>query len=189
MGICWSFFQYSGFKRESKHKRILLQMRLTVLVGLGVLLSGCSSVKDAGQEKMALGKFDRALLETPEYRQFKTAYDTVNVDENIVELIHRVKSGVEVTVFMGTWCGDSRREVPKFLRVADAAGIGTERITLYGLDRTKRSGDGLTEQYHIERVPTFIFFRSGAEVGRITESPRVSMEADMLSILASTQSK
>jgi thiol-disulfide isomerase/thioredoxin len=166
-----------------------MYMRVIVLLGFGVLLSGCASTKEAGQEKMALGRFDRALLDAPEYRQFKVAYDTLDVDETLVELIRQVKSGVEITVFMGTWCSDSRREVPKFLKVADAVGFSTDRIALYGLDRTKRSGDGLTERYHIERVPTFIFLKKGTEVGRITETPRISMEADMLSILASAQSK
>ena len=67
-------------------------------------------------------------------------------------------------MFLGAWCSDSRREVPRFLKIADLAGMDATRIKLYGLDRTKKSSDGLTDRYGIERVPTFIFLRGDKEV-------------------------
>lgn len=33
-----------------------------------------------------------------------------------------------VTVFLGTWCGDSRREVPRFIKTLDAAGFPQQGI-------------------------------------------------------------
>jgi thiol-disulfide isomerase/thioredoxin len=100
-----------------------------------------------------------------------------------VELIRDSFNGIDVTIFFGTWCSDSRRELPRFLKVADMAGIPPDRITLYGLDRSKKSPDGLTEKYHIDRVATFIFFKKGVEIGRITEAPESTIEGDMITIL------
>jgi hypothetical protein len=57
-------------------------------------------------------------------------------------------------------------------------------VTLYGVDRKKKSPGGTEAQYHIERVPTFIFLKHGEEIGRIVENPQASLEGDMLSILA-----
>ena len=40
-----------------------------------------------------------------------------------------------------------------------------------------------TEGLNIEKVPTFIFYKNGIEIGRIIESPEKSIEKDFLKIL------
>jgi thiol-disulfide isomerase/thioredoxin len=105
------------------------------------------------------------------------------VDAQFVGPLRSVSKGVDVTVFFGGWCSDSKRHVPHFLKIADEAGISADHIRFYALDRTLKSKDGTTERYHIKKVPTFIFSRDGVEVGRITESPETTLEADMLAIL------
>jgi thiol-disulfide isomerase/thioredoxin len=153
------------------------------------LLSSCASTVGTKTEVVEVGWLQRSVLDKPELHQFKARYDTVALEENLVGLIHNVNAGVDFLVFFGTWCGDSRRELPHFLKIADQCGIESSRIRLYGLDRSKKSNDGLSDQYHVERVPTFIFLKNGSEVGRITEKPNTTLEADMLSILASAQQK
>jgi hypothetical protein len=150
-------------------------------------LGGCANTVGTKSEAIESGWLQRSVFDKPDLHQFKAQYDTVALQQDLVELLGKVNSGVDFLVFLGTWCGDSRREVPHFLKIADTCGIGMSRIRLYGLDRSKKSADGLTDQYHIERVPTFIFLKNGNEMGRITEKPNGSLEADMLSILAAAQ--
>jgi thiol-disulfide isomerase/thioredoxin len=152
-----------------------------LLLFMAAMFSGCGSQRDAQVER---GWIDRATLMKPEHHQFKERFDTVQVEQQFVPMVKAVEDSVSSIVFLGTWCPDSRREVPHFLKVADEAGIPPERIKLYALDRTKKSDDGLTDQYHIERIPTFIFLKHGEEIGRITEVPEKSIEQDMLMILA-----
>ena len=161
----------------------------TALSILCVVLIGCSGSKEVATEKMAIGWVDRTVFAEPEHEAFKTTFDTVQVDEQFVGLISEIKGDVDYTVFFGSWCKDSKRELPHFLKVADKAGIHPEKIKLYGVDRTKKSADGLTEKYHIERVPTIIFLKDGTEIGRITETPQTTIEGDMVTILASVQGK
>ncbi len=153
------------------------------------VLGGCSSNVAMKGEYIETGWVDRNVLDKPEHHQFKAQYDTVALDNDVAGLIQNVNAGVDFLVVFGTWCPDSRREVPHFLKIADHCGIASSRIRLYGLDRTKKSADGLSEQYHITLVPTFIFLKNGNEVGRITERPKGTLEADMMSILADAQSK
>ncbi len=153
------------------------------------LLGGCAGTVGTKSESVAVGWLPRSVLDEPAHHEFKARYDTVAVDQNLEGLIRNVNSGVDFLVFFGTWCSDSRREVPHFLKIADDCGIDSSRIRLYGLDRSKKSNDGLTDRYHIDRVPTFIFLKDGDEVGRITEKPDGTLEADMLAILASAQQK
>src|SRR5512140_714893 len=152
-----------------------------LLLVAAVVIAGCAGQREAQVER---GWIDRSVLMKPEHHQFKERFDTVQVEQPIVQMIKSVEDSVSTLVFLGTWCPDSRREVPRFLKVADEAGIPQERIRLYALDRTKKSDDGLTDKYHIERIPTFVFLKKGEEIGRITEAPEKSIEQDMLFILA-----
>ncbi|MDR2810959.1 MAG: hypothetical protein LBB84_10475 [Tannerellaceae bacterium] len=92
-----------------------------------------------------------------------------------------------VTVFLGTWCGDSRREVPRFIKVLDAVGFPRDAITLIAIsadDSVYKQSPGREERdRHIYRAPTFILSKKGVEVNRIVEIPVVSLERDLLSIL------
>jgi thiol-disulfide isomerase/thioredoxin len=153
------------------------------------LLSGCAGGGGTKTEAIEVGWLQPSIFDKPELHPFKARYDTVGLDQDLVSLIQQVSSEVDFLVFFGTWCGDSRRELPHFLKITDRCGIPPSRIRLYGLDRSKKSDDGLADRYHIERVPTFIFLRNGSEAGRITEKPNATLEADMLSILASVQQK
>lgn len=160
----------------------------SMIVTFATLL-GCGTSEETRREQMQLGWVDRSALERPEYHQFTTTYDTVRVSEEFVNLVRQLHSGVEFTVFFGTWCKDSQRELPRFLKVADMAGISDDRVRLYGVDRSKKSPDGLTEKFDIKYVPTIIFLKNGSEIGRIIEKPHATIEEDMVFILAESQSK
>ena len=167
--------------------------KLFAIVFVAVIGWGCSGSKTATNtslpEKMELGWMQRSDFMKPAYPSFPGNYDTVHISDNFVEMIKILHARVDIVVVMGTWCGDSKREVPRFLKIADLASISPSQIKFYGVDRTKKSPDGITEKYHIERVPTFIFLKNEQELGRIVESPVHSLEEDMLSILADAQGK
>lgn len=102
----------------------------------------------------------------------------------VIDQLRKIDSKLEIVVFFGTWCGDSRSEVPKFLRVFDTAANGNFSLRMYGVDRSLRDGNGLSESLGVERVPTFIFFSGGKELGRIVEKPRKTIEEDFLAIVS-----
>jgi thiol-disulfide isomerase/thioredoxin len=166
-----------------------MNRRALGMVVLVLLLAGCGGTLGTKSESVEVGWLPRSVLDEPGNHPFKARYDTVAVDQNLEGLIRGTNAGTNFLVFFGTWCSDSRREVPHFLKIADDCSIDSSRIHLYGLDRSKKSKDGLTDKYHIDRVPTFIFLKDGNEVGRITEKPTGSLEADMLAILAGAQQK
>ena len=88
---------------------------------------------------------------------------------------------------MGTWCGDSRREVPRVLKMLDCCGFDMRNLTLVmvgnGDTLYKKSPQHEEAGRNIARVPTIIAEQKGAEIGRIIEFPISSLEKDMLSIL------
>jgi thiol-disulfide isomerase/thioredoxin len=149
---------------------------------LALFLVGC-----AGTGR--LGWVDRTVFDDPAYPEFKAVYDTTHVANEFVELITKVQDEVDVSIFFGLWCSDSKKQIPRFLKIMDLAEIPQSRVKFYALDRSKKSADGATDYYGIQRVPTFIFLKKNVEVGRIVEVPRTTMEADVLSILAAAQTR
>jgi thiol-disulfide isomerase/thioredoxin len=161
-------------------------MTRSLIVSAAVLLMvGCGSTQQVEHsEGEDLGPISSATLLGSNYPEFREVFDRAVIGPEFIALISQVSEGADFLVFLGTWCGDSRREVPRFLRIVQEAGIDEDHVQLYNLDHSKKSPDGLTERWAIERVPTFIVLRHGREVGRIVERPRSTLEGDLLSILA-----
>jgi thiol-disulfide isomerase/thioredoxin len=84
---------------------------------------------------------------------------------------------------MGTWCGDSRRETPRFYKILEETNFDENYFELITVNRSKKTPDNLQEGFNIIRVPTFIFYKEGKEVGRYVEYPRETLEKDILKIV------
>jgi len=137
-----------------------------------------------GQETdYLLGSIQRSDLEKDVYGEwFDENYDLHLLDNSLIPELKNAFDDVQVTVFMGTWCSDSQREVPAFFKILDAI---DEQISVrvIAVDEDKMAPDGSATDSGIEYVPTFIFFKNGKEINRIVEFPIFSLEKDMLDIL------
>lgn len=167
--------------------------RIICLALLGALsLNGHSQAfnqeKSTNGRQYAIGKFNKELLQSENYSSwFDTNYDSYEPDEQTLDKLKTELPKYTLKLFMGTWCGDSRREVPRFYRILEAIDFPMERLSSVALDigpgRTKQSPGGEEEGLHIFRVPTMVVFNEGKEVGRIIEEPLVSIEEDLLKII------
>lgn len=134
--------------------------------------------------QVATGPMARADLET--FPAFERAlWRDYQPEREALETIRAHAQDLRVLIFLGIWCGDTRRQVPRFLRIADLAGMGEDALELVGLDRQLQDPDGLAARWQVRQVPTLIFLRDGRELGRVVESPRNSLEADIAALVAS----
>jgi thiol-disulfide isomerase/thioredoxin len=105
-------------------------------------------------------------------------------DADAAKALAGVAPGAEVTIFLGTWCGDSRREVPRFWRGLDEAGGAVPfKVTYVAVDRQKKEPAGPVTENGVRFLPTFIVRRDGREVGRIVETSPNGIEHDLLALL------
>lgn len=133
---------------------------------------------------MLLGKEDRSALEVAPFDAwYNRSYAIYTVKEDQKEDITKGLKGVTVTTFMGTWCGDSKRETPRMFKILDEAQFSKQDLELITVDRSKQNPKEFTAGNNIIRVPTFIFKKDGEEIGRIVERPVESLEEDMVKIL------
>lgn len=130
-----------------------------------------------------LGSIQRADLESGAYKTwFAENYEAHSLENNLVSNLEKAFQEIEVTVFMGTWCSDSQREVPAFFKILDALKVDVN-IDMIAVDKDKLAPDGSATEAGITHVPTFIFGRNGKEINRIVEFPVISLEQDILAIL------
>lgn len=132
-----------------------------------------------------LGDLTLAMLNNePHSVWFTEGYTGYQPDQEIMgELVGLDKNDLTITIVLGTWCPDSRREVPRFIKMIDLWGFSREKIRLIGVDINKVAPLGDYPALAIERVPTFIFYKNNIEKGRIIEVPVTSLEQDTRDIL------
>ena len=105
------------------------------------------------------------------------------LDVEAVRGLASVTPGAEVTVIFGTWCSDSRRDVPRLWRAFDAAGALPFSVKFFGLDRAKTAPGFDKSGNDLQYVPTIVVKREGREVGRIVESTREPIERELWMLL------
>lgn len=187
-------------------KKILFVFAITVVVG-------CNSSKDKQNSKqesmmenteleetqsnnlnhtvlyeesvMLLGKIDRTGLEMEEFQEwFKPGYTDYKPNPEVMEKIKPLLNDIEITLFMGTWCEDSHRDVPHFYKILDELNFDTSRLKVYATSFEKTTPEGYENGKNITQVPTIIFYKDGQEINRIVEYSIYTIEQDMLDILS-----
>ncbi|MCM4160048.1 thioredoxin family protein [Antarcticibacterium flavum] len=140
---------------------------------------------DDDQQNMIVGKLTKKDLQEGSYAGwFNRGYDNYKPSAEEIEIIKENIGDYEIVGFMGTWCPDSRREVPEFFKLLDEAGYDLSKLTMIGVDRSKTTPDNLEEGYNMSRVPTFIFLKDGEEVNRYVEYSQESLAEDVAAIVS-----
>lgn len=174
--------------------------KLLQLLGLGVALVAIymtspmfnsSSIPEGMFEDpktgnpMLLGEITvQDLKQDPFSEWYSDGFDTYEVD---TELINAIDSPEEYTyeVFLGTWCGDSRREFPRIAKIFNEMGVDINDVLIVTVDRDKISPNREQEGKDIRYVPTLIVSKDNQEIGRIVESPSsgtATLESDLFEI-------
>ncbi len=135
------------------------------------------------EKPVLLGNLTREAVEAAVPEWVQAEVDSAP-DKAASAALATVPPGADVTIYMGSWCGDSRREVSRFWRALDEAG-GSLPCTVHyiGVDHDKKEPAALVAESGLRYVPTFIVRRDGKEVGRIVESAPHGVEQDLLALL------
>lgn len=165
--------------------------KIITLFILTAFLTNCDSTKKpvVTAKKNAKGNLvgvaDKASFNQEPYNNwFNNNYNNYTPDATVIKELKSNLKGITIKGFMGTWCGDSKRETPKFYKVLEQADYNLDKVELVTVNRSKRTPDNLQEGHNIIKVPTFIFYKKGKEIGRFVEYPRETIEKDFLKIVS-----
>lgn len=151
-------------------------------------------VEKSDGSRVVLGKVTREDISSA-IAGWDAEYFEYKPDENILGELSGRLDGVSFVVIFGTWCSDSRQEVPRFWRIMDAIGYPIENIEHFAVESSRSLADRfltetllqwsrkMREYYDVRAVETIIVYRNGVEIGRIVEAPNLSIEKDLLAIL------
>ncbi|WP_336517487.1 hypothetical protein [Pollutibacter soli] len=145
-------------------------------------------IKDHSGNEMLLGKCDpSALKQEPFAAWYYSSWQNYTLDSITCNFIRPLLANKKLKLFMGTWCDDSRREVPRIFKMLECCNFPMENLELIMVSNAdtlyKQSPLHEERGLNILRVPTMIIYSNGIETGRIVEFPMVSLEKDLLAIL------
>lgn len=167
-------------------KKLLLLFVLTITVNCTAQQK--KATKNASGDLIGItAKTD--FDQQPYANWFNSYYTNYTVDQKTTKKLIKALKNVTIKAFMGTWCGDSKRETPRFYKILEAAKFDLKDLEMITVNRGKKTPDNLQKGLNIFRVPTFIFYKDGKEIGRYVEYARVSLEKDILQIVTGKKYK
>lgn len=174
--------------------QILTLMKTTIIMVLCACFSFSSSYsqeinfyKNAKGDTHICGEFPLSYLEVDNIfsKWFNKYYSEFILPNKRLRLKSKLKK-TTVDIYLGTWCGDSKKWVPRFVKLWDELGLKRSQLRLMGLyndeKRYKTSPNNEEQGQQIHRVPAFIFKSNGVEYARIVEFPKNDLVTDVAQI-------
>lgn len=125
-------------------RRILLAGAL--LISMFSFAQTQYEVSNDGQDKILKGIITRELIANDAsfkwYRQNQAGYKP---NETTTNTLKQKSTQLQLIVFGGTWCSDTKYILPKLFALTDAATFSQDRVTLIGVDRNKKTISHLSE--------------------------------------------
>ncbi|GAB4126743.1 MAG: thioredoxin family protein [Ignavibacteriales bacterium] len=109
-------------------------------------------------------------------------YEYYVVDTLTLGKIKNYLNEIKILIVMGTWCSDSRREVPHLFKIFDYLNYSKDNYEIIAVDRKKNALTDISN-LKIELVPTIIVYKNNNEIGRIVEAPQETLELDLVKMI------
>ncbi|QHS61398.1 thioredoxin family protein [Chitinophaga agri] len=169
-------------------------MRLKSLLLVGSLLlstltfAQTTASRASNGKKVLKGKIDmQTLMNDSAFAWFYTGVNGYQPNDNMVNYIKANREKLNIVAVAGTWDQSSQALLPKLYKIMIVGGSPDEQVVTYGVDEKMNSGS--PQDYKVKQLPTFILFREGKEIGRISGDVTESLESDMAKILLKANRK
>lgn len=118
---------------------------------------------------------------------WKAIADSYEPDTATIERLRAIQAPMTLQVVLATWCGDSKRHVPRLLKALALANNPNVTVELMGIGPDFESPMEFVQGANITNVPTVIVKRNGSEIGRYVETPAgATVESDVADIAFGT---
>ncbi|NJY61638.1 thioredoxin family protein [Salinimicrobium sp. CDJ15-81-2] len=170
-------------------------MKILMYLMLFITATNCGSSQQTGPETtktapepveeqtdLLIGEIERDDLQ--EEFWFDPMYKSYKPNKDALQVIRENINDYEIKMYMGTWCADSQREVPKFYKLLDLSSYNMDDLEVIAVREDKTLPDDSQQQDDVKYVPTIIFSKNGKEVGRFVEYPQEEFEDDIAKIVS-----
>ena len=166
---------------------------ISILVIASISNSYCQDINkkiqnNSTNEEILIGLCNRQGLQSGKNAEwFNQEFDYYKylMERTTLDSIKGIIDSFQITIVMGTWCDDSREQVPRFFCMLDYMKYNVKNLTLFCVDRNKKTMSNEIDHLQILKIPTIICYYKGREIGRIIESPVKSLEKDLVLMIRS----
>ncbi len=164
-------------------------LHFLLLIMISIVFTQCSddlyqTKTDTKGSTIYVGKGnEQVFFDHDDLYWFRSGFDDYKPNADTIEDLKKWKNDIYFIAFAGTWCDDTKELLPKFYKMATDAGFTRKEVTLYLVDRDKKSADGTAQLLHVDKVPTILVFRSGRLIGRIEETTTKPIEQEVLDLV------
>lgn len=166
-------------------ERIISCLLLILLsIGLHAQEFNNTELDEKSGKSMLMGYVNRdAFKDSSFHWWYKSGYETYVLNKDTLKGLENSINNYQIIAVIGTWCSDSKREVPRFYKILDSTGYDFKRLKMIAVGRKVRDITGEVADLAVEFVPTFIFLKDENEIGRIVEAPEGILEGDIKRIM------
>jgi thiol-disulfide isomerase/thioredoxin len=170
-------------------KYIIISLLAAILLSCNHAMHTTSTPVIVKGNTLLLGKISTRQLQQPPFSDwYNKGYEAYQPDANITDSLKQSIGSYRFEIFLGTWCGDSKREVPRLMKILESMNVKASAITIIAVGNRdtlyKQSPAHEESGKEITRVPHLNIYKNGTETGRITETPVTTWEKDMLNIVS-----
>jgi thiol-disulfide isomerase/thioredoxin len=163
-------------KEALLHMNKIFLFIVTLFIAQLTIAQSAEVTRDANGTKVLKGFVTKKELVTDTaFTWFAENIKGYTPEPAALQALKANKDSIYMIAFGGTWCGDTKNLLPKFFTLLDAAGYSPDRLTILGVDHSKKTVLHLSETFNITRVPTFIVLKNGQEIGRVVEYGKTGM--------------
>jgi hypothetical protein len=136
-------------------------------------------------KNMYMGFGDKSVFKDTAFSTWYDAeHDVYTPDTKVLEAITpEMMKDVKLTIVLGTWCKDTKREVPRLMKIFETIKYDDKNINFIFVNRDKKNPFGDIEALNVKHIPNIIFYRGEKELGRIIEAPEDTLEKDLLKFI------
>lgn len=157
----------------------ILDMKIKLLLApllVMVLILGCK------EKQYLVGYYDYAQFSEECHWDYFVDEDYKGKDRWLDSLQTLAgQDSVRCQLFLGCYCGDSRKWVTRFYALKPL--LPVTEVEIISVDTTKLDEKRYAEVVGLKKIPTFIFYQDSTEIGRITEKPKGRIEKNLFQIL------
>jgi len=164
---------------------IILILHYLILYSLKLFAQeiNISIIDTIKKQKMLIWLCNREAFEDSAFKfWFDESYNNYQLDYKTIDKLDNKLDSISITIVMGTWCSDSKEQIPAFYKILDELNCDSNSITLINVDRNKKGLSNEIKKLNIELIPTIIFYKQRKKIGRIIETPYESLEKDLINI-------
>jgi hypothetical protein len=148
---------------------------VVILLGLILLPSFA-----AGQDLAGPVGREAILEHSPAWQGLVAAYQP---KPEALEKLRGLGREVKIEVFFGSWCSDSMAHVSAYFKILDLLDTPLIQTAYFAVPEAKDKRAPYLNGREIAKLPTFLVIVDGLEIGRIVETPKVTLEEDLVRIL------